>query len=112
MMERTAERSAALVDELQKVVIQAEALLQAIGDDKDEALGVLGERVHSAIDAAKVRLKDVERQARLIAQRTSVATEVYVRENPWTVLGGAVAVGLLLGALFARSLTSSADGAI
>ena len=37
MMERTAERGAALVDELRNVVIQAEALLQALGEDKDEA---------------------------------------------------------------------------
>jgi len=109
MMERTAERSAALVDELRNVVIQAEALLQAISEDKDEALGVLRERVYSAMDAAKVRLKALERQAGVIAQRTSVATDVYVRENPWTVIGAAAAVGLLSGALFARRLTSSAD---
>lgn len=107
-MERTAERSAALVDELRNVVIQAEALLQAIGADKDEAIGVLRERVYSAVDAAKTRLADLEKQASVVAQRASVATEAYVRDNPWTVAGGALAAGLLLGALFTRLLGSSA----
>jgi len=59
MMERTAERSAALADELRDVVVRAEALLQAI-----------------------------------------------VRENPWTVIGGAVATGLVLGAAFTGRLRS------
>ena len=106
MMERTAERSAALADELRNVVIQAEALLQAIAEDKNEAVGVLRERVQSAIAAAKTRLGDIEKQASVMAQRASVATEAYVRENPWTVVGGAVATGLLLGAAFTSCLRS------
>ncbi len=106
MMERTAERSAALVDELRNVVIQAEALLQAIGADKDEAIGVLRERVASAITAAKARIADLETQANAMAQRAGIATEAYVRENPWTVVGGAAAIGLLLGATFTSGLAS------
>jgi ElaB/YqjD/DUF883 family membrane-anchored ribosome-binding protein len=106
MMERTAERSAALADELRNVVIQAEALLQAIAQDKNEAVGVLRERVQSAVGAAKTRLADVEKQATEVAQRASVATQAYVRENPWTVAGGALATGLVLGAAFIASLRS------
>ena len=105
-MERTAERSAALVDELRHVVVQAEALLQAIGADKDEAIGVLRERINSAIEAAKARLEAMEKQAGVVAQRASATMEVYVRENPWTVVGGAVAAGLVLGSLFTRTLRS------
>jgi ElaB/YqjD/DUF883 family membrane-anchored ribosome-binding protein len=109
MMERTAERGAALVDELRNVVVQAEALLQALGEDKDEALGVLRERVNSAVDAAKYRLSEMEKQASVVAQRASVAAEAYTRENPWTVVGGAAALGLILGSLFTRSLGSGGD---
>jgi ElaB/YqjD/DUF883 family membrane-anchored ribosome-binding protein len=111
MMERTAERSAALVDELRNVVVQAEALLQAIGADKDEAIGILRERVYSAVDAAKARIADLERQAGLLAQRASIASEAYVRENPWTLVGGAAALGLVLGAAFTRRLSAGADDA-
>jgi ElaB/YqjD/DUF883 family membrane-anchored ribosome-binding protein len=109
MMERTAERGAALVDELRNVVVQAEALLAAIGQDKDEALEALRERVYSAVDAAKVRLTELEKQASVVAQRASVAAEAYTRENPWTVAGGALALGLILGALFTQSLGSDGD---
>jgi ElaB/YqjD/DUF883 family membrane-anchored ribosome-binding protein len=109
MMERTAERSAALADELRNVVVQAEALLQALAQDKDEAVGVLRERVHSAVDAAKARLADLEKQASDVAQQASIAAQAYVRENPWTVVGGAVATGLMLGAAFTASLRSRND---
>ncbi|MEP7247722.1 MAG: hypothetical protein ABI885_29105 [Gammaproteobacteria bacterium] len=109
MMERTAQRSAALADELRNVVIQAEALLQAIGTDKDEAISVLRERVYSAVDAAKSRLAEMETQAGVVAQRASVAAEVYLRDNPWTVIGGAAAAGLILGSLFTGLLSSDID---
>jgi len=110
MMERTAERGAALVDELRNVVIQAEALLQAIASDKDEAIVLLRDRVSGAVSAAKARIAELEAQATVVAQRASIATEAYVRGNPWTVLGSAAAIGLILGAAFTRSLASSPDG--
>ncbi|MEJ1962461.1 MAG: DUF883 domain-containing protein [Gammaproteobacteria bacterium] len=109
MMERTAEQSAALADELRNVVIQAEALLQALAEDRNEAVGVLRERVTSAVAAAKTRLADLEAQASAMAQRASIATQAYVRENPWTVIGGAIATGLMLGAAFTSCLGSRND---
>jgi ElaB/YqjD/DUF883 family membrane-anchored ribosome-binding protein len=110
MMERTAERGAALVDELHNVVVQAQALLEAIGQDKDEALTVLRERVANTMDAAKTRLAELEKQAGAYAQRASVAAEAYTRENPWTVIGGAAAFGLILGSVFVSALTSGDSG--
>lgn len=104
MMENTAASSAALAEELRNVVRQAEELLRAIGTDKDEAVEVLRERVHSAVDTAKTRLADIEQQAQLASQRASIAAEAYVRDRPWTVVGGSLAVGLLLGSLFTSSL--------
>lgn len=110
MMERTAERSAALADELRNVVIQAEALLQALDADKDDAVAALRDRVQSAVTAARARLEEAEKQAAAMAQRASIASEAYVRENPWTVVGGAVATGLLLGAAFTSCLRPGSDG--
>jgi ElaB/YqjD/DUF883 family membrane-anchored ribosome-binding protein len=111
MMERTAERSAALVDELRNVVVQAEALLQALAADKNDALSVLRDRVNDAVDAAKSRLADLEKQAGVVTQRASVAAEAYTRENPWTVIGGALALGLILGSAFTGSLAADPDDA-
>jgi ElaB/YqjD/DUF883 family membrane-anchored ribosome-binding protein len=106
MMERTTEQCAVLADELRKVVVQAEALLQAFSEDKNEAVGVLRERVRTSIDGAKARLSEIERQAAAISQRASISTQAYVRENPWTIAGGALATGLVLGAAFIGCLRS------
>jgi ElaB/YqjD/DUF883 family membrane-anchored ribosome-binding protein len=106
MLERTAEQSSVLADELRKVVTQAEALLQALSEDKNEAVGVLRERVRASIDDAKARLSEIERQAAALAQRATLSTQAYVRENPWTVAGGALATGLVLGAAFVGCLRS------
>ncbi len=107
MMDRTVASSAALADELRNVVSQAEALLRAVAADKNEALTVLRERVSGAVETAREKLADIEQQAKRVAQRASLATDVYVRDNPWTVLAGSVATGLVLGALFTRSLGSA-----
>jgi ElaB/YqjD/DUF883 family membrane-anchored ribosome-binding protein len=104
MMERTAEQSAVLADELRKVVLQAEGLLQALSEDKNEAVGVLRERVRASIESAKARLSEIEQQAAAMAQRASISTQAYVRENPWTITGGALATGLVLGAAFVGCL--------
>jgi ElaB/YqjD/DUF883 family membrane-anchored ribosome-binding protein len=106
MMERTAEQSATLADELRNVVDQAEALLEALAEDKNEAAGALRKRVRTSLDTAKARLSDMERQTAAMAQRASVTTQAYVRENPWTVAGGALATGLVLGAAFVALLRS------
>lgn len=106
MMERTTEQSAVLADELRKVAGQVEALLEALSDDKNEAIGALRQRARATLEAARSRLSEVERQAGAMAQRASVTTQAYVRENPWTVTGGALATGLVLGAAFVGSLRS------
>jgi len=106
MMERTAEQSALLADELRNVVAGAEALLQALSEDKNEAAGEIRQRVRASIDGAKARLAEIEHQAVSMAQRASVTTQAYVRENPWTIAGGALATGLMLGAAFVGSLRS------
>ena len=63
--------------------------------------------------AEAVRLADVEAQATAIARRASANAEAYVRENPWTVAGGALATGLVLGAAFMACLRSaSGDRAV
>jgi ElaB/YqjD/DUF883 family membrane-anchored ribosome-binding protein len=106
MMERTAEQSAMLANELRNVVDGAEALLHALSEDKNEAAGEVRQRVRASIDLAKARLSELERQAVSMAQQASVTTQAYVRENPWTVAGGALATGLMLGAAFIGCLRS------
>ena len=102
MLENTAASSAALAEELRNVVRQAEELLHAVGDDTSEAVSVLRDRVYGAVDTAKARLADLEEQTQHATQRVARAADSWVRENPWTAVGIAVAAGLLVGSLLTR----------
>ena len=101
MLERTAAQSAALAEELRNVMRQAEKLVTALGEDREEALVELRERVKVALVEAKKRLADFEQKAREFKDTAGAAADVYVRENPWTAVGVGAAIGLLLGAWLA-----------
>jgi ElaB/YqjD/DUF883 family membrane-anchored ribosome-binding protein len=109
MLENTKESSAALAHELRNVVNQAEALLNAIGQDKDEALDALRGRVYESLDTAKARLADIEGQASRAARRAAVTAETWVRDNPWTAVAIGASIGLVLGALITSRGDSSED---
>lgn len=106
MLENTAASSAALAEELRNVVAQAEDLLRAVGEDRNEAVSALRDRVHEAVDTAKTRLSDIEEQAAQATKRITGAAETYIRENPWTTVAIAVGAGLLLGALLTHRSSS------
>jgi ElaB/YqjD/DUF883 family membrane-anchored ribosome-binding protein len=101
MLERTAAQSAALAEELRNVVRQAEKLLVALGEDREEALVELRQHVTVAVAEAKKRLADFEEQARRLKDTAGAAMDVYVRENPWTAVSIGAALGVLLGAWIA-----------
>ena len=97
MLERTAAQSAALAEELRNVVRQAEKLVIALGEDREEALVELREHVNVALAEAKKRLADFEEQARRFKDTAGAAVDGYIRENPWTAVGISAALGLILG---------------
>ena len=97
MLERTAAQSAALAEELRNVVRQAEKLVVALAEDREEALVELREHVSVAVIEAKKRLADFEEQARRFKDSAGAALDTYVQENPWTAVGVSAALGLLLG---------------
>ncbi len=99
MMERTAASSAALADELRFVLQQVEALMHAIGDDRDDAVREVRTRVRDAMDSAKARLTDIERRAQRKVRHVRAGARAYAVENPWTTLSVGAAVGLVLGAI-------------
>ena len=101
MLERTAAQSAALAEELRNVVRQAEKLVTALSEDREEAMVELRERVNVALGDAKTRLADFEEHARRFKETAGAAMDDYVRENPWTAVGFSAAIGLLLGSWLA-----------
>jgi ElaB/YqjD/DUF883 family membrane-anchored ribosome-binding protein len=101
MLERTAAQSAALAEELRNVMRQAEKLVVALSEDREEALVELRDRVTVALADGKKRLAEFEEQARRFKDTAGAAMDVYVRENPWTAVGVGAALGLILGSWLA-----------
>ena len=101
MMERTAQQSAALAEELRNVMRQAEKLVTALAEDRNEALVELRERLGVALADGRKRLADIEKQARLLKDTAGRAADEFVRENPWTAVGVGAAIGLILGSWLA-----------
>ncbi len=82
MLERTAAQSAALAEELRNVVRQAEKLVTALGEDREEAMVELRGHVSVALTEAKKRLVEFEDQARHFKETAAAAIDDYVRGKP------------------------------
>ncbi|OGB08610.1 MAG: hypothetical protein A3E79_19415 [Burkholderiales bacterium RIFCSPHIGHO2_12_FULL_61_11] len=91
-----------LVGDIQAVISDAEEVLSATADQAGEKIANLRARVQGRLRDAKVRLS--EAQAQLVEKTKGVAecTDACVRESPWTAVGIAAGVGLLLGLVLAR----------
>jgi len=94
--------TATLKADLAAVMRDAESLIKASADQGGEKLGEARAKIRESLEAARSRLLDAERAARRHGEDAMIATEDYVRRNPWQAIGIAAGVGLVLGALLAR----------
>jgi ElaB/YqjD/DUF883 family membrane-anchored ribosome-binding protein len=101
MLERTAAQSAALAEELRNVMRQAEKLVTALSEDREEAFVELRDRMNAAVADAKQRLAEFEEHAARLKDSAGAAVDEYVRENPWTAVGVGALLGLILGSWLA-----------
>ena len=91
------------VEELNRIVDQAEALLRSLGEDTGEAAEAVRERVSETLNQAKARLAATASEAEVVAQSLADRTDAYVRRNPWQ----AVAIAALLGGVFTFLLSKA-----
>lgn len=91
-----------LVSDIKSVISDAEEMLSATADQAGEKVATLRARVQARLHDAKVRLGEAE--AVLVAKTKAAAraTDAYVHESPWTSIGVAAGVGLLLGLVIGR----------
>lgn len=94
--------SARLMDDLKRLVSDAESLLAQSTDQAlegaDEGTQDLRRRLQSRLREAQHKLSDLQDQA----VEAGKAADRYVHDNPWTSIGVAAAVGLLVGVLVSR----------
>lgn len=102
MPERPGARGADLVSELRDVLIRAAARLESLAGNRDPKVDALRNRVRETLHGTRSHLAKLGKRANDARQRVSIASEVYVREHPWTVVGSAAALGLVVGAVVRR----------
>lgn len=91
-----------LIADFKTVVADAEALLRATANQGGEELAGVRAKAEESLRAAKARIA-AEQTALLVRTKEAArATDVYVHENPWTAMGVAAGVGLVVGLLSNR----------
>jgi ElaB/YqjD/DUF883 family membrane-anchored ribosome-binding protein len=91
------------IEELNRIVDQAESLLRSLGEQGDEAADAVRGRVTQTLNQAKARLADVAVDAEQVAESLADRADEYVRKNPWQ----AVALAALLGGVVTLLVSKS-----
>lgn len=91
-----------VVDDFKSIVNDAEALMQATAHVSGEGFAAERAKFSDKLQYAKTRLAEAEHRVVEKAKQAATATDHYVHENPWTAVGVAAAVGMLIGFLAAR----------
>jgi ElaB/YqjD/DUF883 family membrane-anchored ribosome-binding protein len=91
-----------LVSDLQKVIADAEELMQATAHQTEGKVVELRERITENLRNARHKLVDVEISVKEKTKEVARATDDYVHEHPWRAVGTAAGVGLVIGLLIGR----------
>ena len=91
------------IEELNRIVDQAESLLRSLGEEGGEAAEAARDRVTQTLHQAKARLAETVSEAEQVAESLADRADGYVRTNPWQ----AVALAALLGGVVALLITKS-----
>ncbi len=91
-----------LVSDIKSVISDAEEVLLATADQAGEKVATLRASIQARLRDAKVRLTEAEAVLVAKTKAAAQATDAYVHESPWTAVGIAAGVGLLVGLIIGR----------
>ena len=91
-----------LVANLRRVVSDAEDLLAATAGQTDSKITELRARAKDNLLLAREKLADADAAVRARARQAAAVTDEYVHDNPWSSIGAAAALGILIGVLLGR----------
>ena len=83
------------------MVSDAEDLLAATAGQTDSKITELRARKENLL-IARERLADADAAMRERARRAAAVTDEYVHDHPWSSIGAAAAIGMLIGVLLGR----------
>jgi len=88
-----------LVDDLKNLVADAEVLLKATASQAGEKVAEARQKIEQSLIEGKKALADAEKTLRQKSKECAELADDYVRDNPWSAVGIAAGVGLVLGLL-------------
>jgi ElaB/YqjD/DUF883 family membrane-anchored ribosome-binding protein len=92
-----------LVGDLKTLIGDAEELLRATTNQAGEKVAVARQKIEQSLIEGKKALADAEKVIIEKSKQYADITDDYIRENPWSAVGIAAGVGLVLGLLLRRS---------
>jgi ElaB/YqjD/DUF883 family membrane-anchored ribosome-binding protein len=90
------------VGDFRNLIGDAEELLRASANQAGEKFATARQKIEQSLIEGKKSLADAEK---LLVQKSKEAADIaddYVRENPWSAVGMAIGVGLVIGLLLLR----------
>jgi ElaB/YqjD/DUF883 family membrane-anchored ribosome-binding protein len=91
-----------LLKDFNAVVNEGEQLLKSVVDEGGDKANALSAKMESNLKAAKNRLRQIEESAIETTKTAVRATDNYVHENPWRVIGVSAGIGVVIGLLLNR----------
>ena len=92
-----------LVGDLKTLIGDAEELLKATTNQAGEKVAVARQKIEQSLIEGKRALADAEQVIIEKSKQYADVTDDYIRENPWSAVGIAAVIGLILGLLLRRS---------
>jgi ElaB/YqjD/DUF883 family membrane-anchored ribosome-binding protein len=89
-------------DEWKNLVADVEDLVKKVANVDDEEIAEIRAKVEDTLEKAKSTATQGIAAVRGRAGEVTEATDEYVRENPWAVIGIAAAVGIVIGFIAGR----------
>jgi ElaB/YqjD/DUF883 family membrane-anchored ribosome-binding protein len=88
-----------LVDDLRRVVHDAEELLLATAGQAGERVAHARAKAEESLRSAREQLAAMATGASARVRRSAACADTFVHDNPWVTVGAGAAIGLLLGLL-------------
>ncbi len=102
MNEQTLSPRDKLMSDLRIVIEDAEELLKLTAGQAGDKVAEMRARIQDRLQRAKTELAHLQKLAVEQARHAAEATDEFVHERPWTSVGIAAGVGVLVGMLIAR----------
>jgi ElaB/YqjD/DUF883 family membrane-anchored ribosome-binding protein len=91
-----------LVSDLKDVLSDIEQLMRQAASAGEEQASELRHRAARALGRAQDELDGLQRNVTRASREAADAADHWVHQNPWSGIGAAAAVGLLIGVLVGR----------